>query len=601
MKLLLTSLISLGVLATHAHAAVYISPTNKRFVKLDKLTIDLDSMEKLSNMLVGLALAQTDQTAKALRAKAKIMAIAAQLNPENMRVDSANQALKKGRSQSPNEQSPEVLKQRELAFTHLLNYLKKQQLGSESHSLYLRITSSLAVIYPAHPLVKEADLTPLAWSGIVASHKAFAKHKDEVLINSERIKHSKNDVGSTLVKPIADTFINEIDAVVPVLDLREWSRDEEQIKLPLYTSSNTTTNTNEITVGTLKITITPQSSNPENQITLTPDSLKLLGEQSSNISGSLSKILALNWENGYVAASIEANSNVGKVGKRNKKKTLMAAIATALDASLVQQKLAPNLIVAASINSTSMFERNNDFWKLLPSLIKLDKSHRILIAKEAEGDLRQLLVMGDSQFFIQHEIMAITDFKDSRKYRKDNLDGDIAKASQLFKEVQNALKGKSVRAMASNSHVRAKLNEIHALNPRHISAKMLLILGSTSKPKSIDSKYIGYEIRAILSEVSSLLAKSANTINGEELIEMGEKIEKRVETVQRFIDLQHNDALDDVDELAKILQRAGKSKFKSDDYNSSSTNYRNFNEQIRKLKELNANLRVQSAALINPK
>jgi hypothetical protein len=583
------------------NAAVYLPPTDAIFLKLDQVPLDVETMHSLASSLVKIATTNPERSAKKLQASAKLIAIASQLNPQNPSLEKVNLALQSGAAISHDPASAKPLGDATLALT--LRYLNSAENLPEAQNLAQRIGNSLKTLYPNNPHYSSLKTTQRDWTGIVASLSEFSKNPDHVLMNNERVSHSTDTIEeeSGELTAFDDGFIQELDQEENISNYASWNKTKFTVSFPSTLKSSTSTRASTLyRVLPLQVIVTPQTENAPNKLSFDSNSFRLHSSERTKLQRKISTNLKAVWDDGFTSAELRVKHNKS-FSKDTDFDVLSAALSIGLDASLLDRDLAPNLVIALGQKSTETFSRGKRFWEYLPLLRKMEPGKRILVSPDAEGDLRQLLVTSDGTFFIDQEIISVSDLSSSRSVRVKNVEGDFAKASDFFKEIQQVMQDKSIRSMATNSHVRSKLKEILTLNPNHLSAKMLLLLGGDSKPNRIESKYIGYEINAIICEVNGVLSMSYNNTSfANNLVSTGEEIEDRIREFSSHVNSNDREHLELLEDLADKLRSAGKSKLKSLDYYSNSSSYhsRSYNDDIRDIGKLKNSLLIEATKLI---
>ncbi|MFC5050801.1 hypothetical protein ACFPK9_09255 [Rubritalea spongiae] len=596
-SLALTILISSTLYASAAETAVYVPPSDTVFLKVDQIPLDVERMHELASTLLEVAASPRERTAEALQACAKLVAIAAQLDPKNEKIEPVNTTLLT-LSPNPSDESNQSFNDAQLALT--FHFLKQKEQGSEAKQLADRLNTSLHVLYPNNPHFKNDTTTSVSWENIVAPLAEFTVDPELDLINTQRVKHSEKAPQEELLSNSStsgDEFIKKLDKVPNPPALKKWRIQTQNVQAPVTFLENKQAHHS---VSKVMVSMIPISGGSANKITISSDSLSSLSSERSKLAEKLSKIFKQQWPKGFQSAELKI-FYAKQVNKNFDFSVLTALSSIVLDASLLNRKLSPDLIVAMGQNDSGEFVRNTRFWDYLPSLTQLSDQHRILVTSDSEGDLQQLLVTTDAEFFIRHEIFAVNDLEDSRNYRTIELEGDIAKASELFATVQEVLEGKSIRSMASNTHVRSKLKEIYTLNPHHLSAKMLLILGSEMKPNTIATKYLGYEIQSILREVKPSISTGLSTIDqSNKIIAKGDILAERIRELNRHTSPEDREVFVMLKDLADTLQSAGKSHLKSLDYYSNRSEYhaKSYSDDMLQLKQIEADLTTKAKELI---
>lgn len=581
-----------SLLSFSLNAAVYYPPQKTLFLKIDQLPIDVTSMQKLSTQLLELTKKEGELSPEQLQACAKLIAIATQLDPSNSNIAAINQRLREGKNANSNLAAVDTK-----FLESILGYLGKSDEQSEAQELKKRIEEALTTLNISGST--PAKMSSYSWDGIVAPLSEFQQNPEQVLLNSDRISHSESDEITDAAQELPDQFIEELDAEVADDGLATWHATQFKMTVPYIVYSNKRGASPEQALGSLKITIKPLKDQEPNKITFSNHTLRYAGKERATLSSKLTEMMRTNWPDGFTSAEISLRA-LKPISPNSDFDFISSATSTALDASLLDQQISTKLIIALGQVHSGRFIRGRALWDYLPKLSTTRGGNQMLVSEEAEGDLKQMLLLGEPDFIVENEIIAVTNLKDSREYRGVERDEKLTKASELFREVQTVMEGKSIRSMALNTHVREKLRAIYQLNPRHLSAKLLLILGSGSRPNELQTKYLGYEIKSILTEIRPLLEQTNSSRNGDQLIETGDAIEKRIDKIKVYTEVGDRFILNDLENLASRLRSAGRSANKSQDFysNSVSRHYRQTADHLSKAQTLLRDLNRQANSML---
>lgn len=148
MKQFLLSLATLTVCASSSYAAKYIEPNleGKTLVKIDQIPLDSNTMHWMAIYLTELAEQQAgSKDPKKLKASAKLLALAEQLDKSLLQVSAANLKLKQGTQTKPNEK---LNKHKQNRLLGILEYLVTEESNSEGKVLVHLTKDAIAAIAP---------------------------------------------------------------------------------------------------------------------------------------------------------------------------------------------------------------------------------------------------------------------------------------------------------------------------------------------------------------------------------------------------------------------------------------------------------------------
>ena len=104
------------------------------------------------------------------------------------------------------------------------------------------------------------------------------------------------------------------------------------------------------------------------------------------------------------------------------------------------------------------------------------------VALESEPEVRDLALMGEPATLLRCEVIGLVTFPDALALAAAKPPENLAKARELFQSIRTACAATPVGTFIKNPKVQQKLNEVLALAPQHLSARLLLQAGTGKLP-----------------------------------------------------------------------------------------------------------------------
>lgn len=188
MKPFLISLTTLAVYASSTHAATYIEPNISRIVlvKIDQVPLDANTMRWMANYLAEIAQQQAGGGARKLRASAKLLALAGQLEKSLPKITAANLKLKQGNPSKSNTKNTEHQRRR---LRGIVEYLAGGEFNSEGKLLARLTKDALAPIAPKKSKLSQFSVPDHLWQKSIADYDKFKRVDAPKVINNDRVKH----------------------------------------------------------------------------------------------------------------------------------------------------------------------------------------------------------------------------------------------------------------------------------------------------------------------------------------------------------------------------------------------------------------------------
>jgi len=171
-------------------------------------------------------------------------------------------------------------------------------------------------------------------------------------------------------------------------------------------------------------------------------------------------------------------------------------------ASLQNKPLINDLIIIGVFGKEDTFKLPKNMWKSVKLIMKSEDRHTIIAPLESAVFFKQILAYGHLDFFIKNEIILTNSIKESAFLSMDDLTENQRKAKLQFAEIKEICKGREVWNKTTDPKVKKSLKEILALNPNHLSAKMLLYFRSEKYTKGLDNRFFIQDIKKAMNNIT---------------------------------------------------------------------------------------------------
>ena len=554
MKHLSLSLLALCLTQATISAAIYVAPQceDTVLIKSDRIPLGTNTIKWLSTYLSNIAEQQSGGTARELRASAKLIAIAEQLDPTNNKLKEAKETLISA-SKSP-QLKPNKVEGDQQRFASIINFLADSESEKQGQILANLTRDALLVIDPENPALKSFHSPSNLWGSTIAKLKKFEYEPELELVSNSRVSHSvlpKIDA-SKIEKPKRDPKKEP--------ELAKWHSKQLTISAPfsIYYLGDNNQTLYEKGIKKLNVSIQESQLKPGKFIELSSKPTIRNQDRIYYLTSSVEKVLKHQWKAVDPAKiTILCDNAYSRTSNHNITST---AVIVALDSSLAGKKLLQNLVVVSSIDDSGKFIVTPGYWASFNNLIENCENSRVLVSPETTGYFKQLIAMEKIDFFINNEIISVVDLLEARAFSCTNESTDIAKANGLFKDVKKALENKSIKSMTENKYVRQKLESILELTPNHLSAKMLLAYGNVKIMPPLESKYLGLELADILSKSKSFVDTRNNYISSKDSLNESEVIDQRLDLISKFVAKSDQPIFDQASKFSDQLRSLSKSQ-----------------------------------------
>ncbi len=157
----------------------------------------------------------------------------------------------------------------------------------------------------------------------------------------------------------------------------------------------------------------------------------------------------------------------------------------------------PEGIIIGRIEESGAFKLPERFWDQLQALGK-GNGGRVVLPAAAADWLPAFIAMENPGFFMEHEILLASDFRQLLELGVKSEEGAAAEAAAKFQEIRARAEGQDLRVYLANRFVRQRLEELVKAAPFHASAAMLLLQGSTNRPRELSRPVLASELRRVI-------------------------------------------------------------------------------------------------------
>ena len=507
-------------------AAGFVPPDDTKVLfRRDLLPMDTDTMRALSSQLTELARRDHRDDPAQLRATAQLLAVASRLDPVNQQARGIGRRLADGRELHPG--NPAAIRRAKSEIWHLVDWLLHKEAGAEGQLLGNQLLDALRVIDPKHPAAArqqpggEAD----RWEGVVAPLDRFRDGETPAPTppGPEAVPAAAQDPAPP--DPLVEA---------PPILLRTG-----KLQTPLIIVDRPRSRRAEVLPLTLSIQ--PDELAARFEFQFQPEFITNRSRESALHGQILSQVrapLLARWK----ALPPQNTAVISTDGKRYSTRngtSIAGPAALLVHASLVGETLRDDLVFMGVPQADGSLVAPANPWELLNAL-RRGPGGRLLVPPDLQGALRALLVLGDPQFFVRYEVLAVRTLDEA--VASGSAVGDpeeLAGASAQFLELRRIASSKPISALAANPHVRTRLEAIQEVAPDHLSARMLLLQGSGQRPTRLDLPTLRQVLIFALDPIDQVIWSDPTQLTAEVLEASYARCRKRLDPVGSRINPAH--------------------------------------------------------------
>ena len=520
----------------------------------DHLPINDQSIIGLSEYLTTITGGSPYQTAEDRRAVAKALALALALDPKNQSAEDRLSKLIEG--EKPDSADKDKIEREKKNLWDSLNWLASPEAGQDGNLLASLVGETLAAIYPSDSEASSYLGKPeqAAWNGWVAELASFEKSpvieqkpdiKKEVEEEQELATHKPEE--DRKYDPKAGVIINSgnISTVFNMYD------KGKAMWLPKVVSVS------------MKATGTPKDDLGEDQYGFhleifgdSEDFWQIQKEVSSPLKDRLFDYLGQLPERAEI--KIRLDGEPAYPFSKNRDAISGPAFVLA-NAALTGATLDGTVI--GEIDKSGKLILPNYFWRALMELAD-GAGGRLIIPASAEPMFVNLLALEKPEFFFKYEVLVASSLEEYVTLASKDASDQHEEISNKFKIIKEKATGKMMSNYLSNKFVRERLQEIIDQAPYHLSAKVLNIYGSASRPRYLTREALGAEIWRKVDVISEIVKiKDFDEINSNQLAKLDElyrKMRDDLRELDRYTDSRDADLLKEGKDLVAAVRGFGR-------------------------------------------
>lgn len=218
----------------------------------------------------------------------------------------------------------------------------------------------------------------------------------------------------------------------------------------------------------------------------------------------------------------------------------------------------PTAGVLAELQPDGSLKLPTQFWQLLGDLEPLE-GRRWLMPAEAVGSFPAMLTLGRASFFMKHEVLLARDADGLAGLASLPVAGDLPAPLAQFAEIQRVGQRSSLGSFVANPHTQARLRQVFAEEPRHASARMLALRGTSKWPRYLPREIVAAELLRAINPIGKAINVKPELIEEGALDAAIEDCSRRLEEIYPLLDLDDRELHAAVDDLLKPVDQVTKS------------------------------------------
>ncbi len=545
------------LLCTPVIADTFVPPSGKISpFRRDRLPITASSIISLSDFLITMTSGSPYETAEDRRAVAKALALAVALNPRNEHAGNCISKLIEG--EKPDFADKAKISQEKNHIWGSLKWLSSPEAGADGNLLANLIGETVASIYPADPQASSYVSKPehAAWDGWVAELVIFKKdpvveqkphiedkveeEKKEEVVKTEPKEERKYDPKAGVILDTA-----KILTVLNMYDKEKAMWQTKVVPLEMRGHNHPKDELGENRYGFF-VNISGSSD----------DFWTMQEEISTPLVSRLTDHLGQLPERGEIRIRLDGDETYPYRKNRGAISGPAFVLANAALSGSV-----PDGIVIGEIDKAGKLKLPAYFWRALMELAE-GSGGRLIIPASAEPMFVNLLALEKPEFFFKYEVLVASSLDEYVTLAGKDTSPQHQEIYSKFKVIKDKSAGSVMGSYLTNKFVRERLQEIVNQAPYHLSAKILNIYGSVSRPRYLTREALAAEIWRKI-DVISELAKIEDFygINSNQLTKLDElykKMRDDLRDLERYTDTRNTDLLKEAKEVVASVRGFGK-------------------------------------------
>lgn len=517
----------------------------------DRVPLEPETMMRVSHQLETLANGLDHHTPENRRSAAQMLALATALDPANTSAKdliTAMESAKPLRSVSPAE-----IEKSQTSIWQCIDWLVTPEAGEQGKALANCLLDVIAVSDPNHPRSKTIRQQ--------GERGAWVKWIPPLSDYQPDVSEKPAETAAGNAAPTVESAHILLTHAAVTVPLWRWEGKDETSRWKLAPSQ-------------LVMTATRAIQDPEHEEvspSTQPFSLEIKTSPETNlwaISNSLTRLLRKQYPNLPLGWVVKITSDdLRKSILPGKYQSISGAAAVLASAAITGRE--PEATIIGMIDTQGLFKLPTDFWEQIRSL-KEGTGHRLVVPSDAAEILPSMLAMGNPGFFLNHEVVLASDFKELTDLASKVAPETIVTASTKFQEIRSKCGAMTVGGYVANPYVRRRLAELVQEAPYLYSAKMLAIQGAGNRPTQVSHEVMVSEIRRAIEPMvwltktdyysSSLLRNSSKS---ETLTRIHETCRDQLEALDRISDKADHDLLlhaKSMVAMVRLIERATRTR-----------------------------------------
>jgi hypothetical protein len=483
----------------------------------DQMPLAAWTMAGLSRHLDVIVRALPGETAAQRQAAARALALAIALDPANEEPRKLLELYQNG-PRTPDADAAR-LAESQARIWQLIAWLETPEAGPQGQALAFCLQDVMAVADPKHP--RAAELREAgekgAWAGWVPDIQAYESGKVAVTqppgppaVKPEIVE--KPPLGPEILLPKASVqtvFRQRIGTGQPA----RWAYAPAPLQMRVSRSQQDGDARFAISIG------------PEGMAESLMESARTIRRLLEKQHGELPARMSVQiFGNEFMRAAGE-----GKVPD------VSAAAAVLASAAITGRE--PEGTIIGRVDESGTVKLPARFWDQLQAL---GKGHggRVVLPAAAADWLPAFIAMENPGVFMEHEILLASDFRQLLELGVKSPQGVVPDAAAKFQEIRARAEGQELRTYLANRFVRQRLEDLVKAAPFHASAAMLLLQGSTNRPRLLSRPVLASELRRSIEPMAWISRPGyldANSKEAGELSTIYKSCRMNVDKLERYV------------------------------------------------------------------
>lgn len=516
----------------------------------DRLPINDQSIIGLSKYLTTIIGGSPYQTAKDRRAVAKALALALALDPKNESAEDRLSKLIEG--EKPDIGDKDKLEREKGNLWGSLYWLASPEAGQDGNLLASLMGETLSAIYPSDSEASSYLGKPehAAWNGWVAELTSFKKSpvieqkpaiKKEVEEEQELATNKPEE--ERKYDPKAGVILNhgKITTVINIYDKDKAMWLPKVVSVSMKATSTLKNDVGKDQYG-FHLEIFGDSEN----------FLQIQEEVSTPLKDRLFDYRGQLPEHAEIKISLDGEPSYPF---RKNRGAISGPAFVLANAALTGATLDGTVI--GEIDKSGNLKLPDYFWRALMELAD-GAGGRLIIPASAEPMLVNILALEKPEFFFKYEVLVASSLEEYVTLASRDVSDQHEEIYNKFNIIKEKADGSVMGAYLTNKFVRERLQEIVDQAPYHLSAKVLNIYGSTSRPRYLTREALGAEIWRKVDVISEIVKiEDFDGINSNQLGKLDElykKMRDDLKELERYTGSRNTDLLKEGKDLVASVR-----------------------------------------------